>query len=237
MHRLDLMFTKFEMTSIPLARWENSYALTSSEFLNDKLIIVYVHGSNHIRADLQPVSANVDLSSSYQVDLCHDIISWIRSEGYGLLDIIVDPKLLKLPGDESFRDIPVYLWDNYIMFGEATHVILIGQDVGCQCVMDLLAQRASNVMKIVRGIVQIVGSSVIPLTPRDSIDVRNWYKENSQVYISADHGLLKTGKVLKRHGTVISLAEAEPAKLIKHAQPYIQQFIKERFVYEGEDRP
>lgn len=76
----------------------------------------------------------------------------------------------------------------------AQRVIIIGHGPGSQHVMDLLERRcmsspsppndsmlnayqAVSVMRMVKAVVQIVGHSAIPVTPRNSDDLTEWYRK------------------------------------------------------------
>nr|VWO99350.1 Transcriptional repressor TUP1 [Ganoderma boninense] len=146
----------------------------------------------------------------------------------------------------------VYLWDNYIQLTDARQVILIGHGPGCAPLMSLIQQRATSVMKTVKGVVQVVGHHNVPYTPRDMEVLRQWYydassfcpsswreqssltcrrldrMQNSIVIVPANHRIFQNPKTFKKHGTIFRIAEEKPIKLIIKAMPGIQSYIQEK---------
>jgi histone deacetylase 6 len=76
----------------------------------------------------------------------------------------------------------------------AQRVIIIGHGPGSQYVMDLLERRCTSplcllndfilnadqavgIMRAVKAVVQVVGHSAIPVTPRNSEDLTEWYRK------------------------------------------------------------
>jgi histone deacetylase 6 len=87
--------------------------------------------------------------------------------------------------------------ENLCPFGRlanAQRVIVIGHGPGSHHVMDLLERRCTSrlslrkdfilnaykavgVMRMVKAVVQVVGHSAIPVTPRNSEDLTEWYRK------------------------------------------------------------
>jgi histone deacetylase 6 len=86
------------------------------------------------------------------------------------------------------RDVLRHLWDNYIQISPAQRVILIGHGTGCQMLMGLIDKRAASVMKKVKLVVQVVGHSKVPMVPKYSDELRNWYGQQNVSRTQAQAG-------------------------------------------------
>lgn len=97
--------------------------------------------------------------------------------------------------------------------------------------MDLLQRRAVGAMRIVRAVIQIVGHSAIPVTPRNSDELTDWYRKHSFVVIPSTHRVLgpaMKAKDIRRHGDLVPIDESQPVKLIMRALPGIEQFVSQK---------
>ncbi|KAG6845886.1 hypothetical protein H0H87_000692 [Tephrocybe sp. NHM501043] len=150
--------------------------------------------------------------------------------------------------DDFGKEILTYLWDNYVQYVDffheqffigphlgrlsgARHVFLMGHGPGSRPIMDLLERRTASVMKVVKGVVQIVGHSTIPTTPKYVEDLAAWYQKNSFVVLPSTHRVLTPTlkpKDLRRHGNLVPMNESQVVKLIHKALPPISEFIKQQ---------
>jgi len=177
----------------------------------------------------------VDLEKSYLIDFSKELIAWVKAEKYSLLDVNLFPKPFAKPlsrsksPDEIRKLVATYLWDNYVLLSNATSVILIGHGHGCRPVMDLLETRTVGVMRMVKVVIQVTGHSKLPMVPKDADDLRVWYRKHSLVIIPSTHRVLgpdTKAKDLRRHGTLSSIDEPQPVRLIMRALPGIKEFVK-----------
>jgi len=137
------------------------------------------------------------------------------------------------------RDIVTYLWDNFVQLSKVERIILIGHGPGCQPVMDLIEHRFASARKMVKLVIQIVGTSKIPVAPRYSDnDIRVWYKEHSWVVIPKIHPILGPeikAKDLRRHGNLVPIDEVQPVRVFLKALPGIQNTVKKHLEKPDDD--
>lgn len=128
------------------------------------------------------------------------IASWAEQFSYALIDLEGDATLPLMPlrnnylervesgGDGSrraaLRKALLYIWDNYISLAVAP-VVLIGHGSGCDAVMHLIANRA--VRSRVRAVVQVMGHNALPLLPKNRLELRQWFVNNSIVICPKGH--------------------------------------------------
>ncbi|KAJ7770150.1 histone deacetylase complex protein [Mycena maculata] len=249
LHRQYYLYSKHDMMQVPLVgaeldhRFSAQVMCTSDIFQKDTLVFM-IHEFGNLRMELaNSINCDVQLERSYLIDFSKELVDWVKTDGYSLLDVNLFPK----PSDEPFprpksitdlrKDLVTYLWDNYVQLCNATSIILIGHGPGCAILMDLIDLRATSVMKTVRGVVQVIGNSTLR-PPKAALDLREWYKEasfflfchcNSFVALPTNHPIWSPdtrAKELKRHGNLQKIDEEQSVKLIIKALPAIKSFVK-----------
>ncbi|KAL0956532.1 hypothetical protein HGRIS_002673 [Hohenbuehelia grisea] len=191
-HRQYYLYTTHQMMQIPLGSPEleerfGAQVVCSGDIFERKTLVLFVHEMGNIRAELDAsVWCDVRQEKSYLIDASKEVIAWVKSEGYSIIDVNLNPKPFTSymgrpnprpfrPTDVLGREVITYIWDNFVQLSDAKQVILIGHGPGCQPVMDLIDNRAAQVMKLVKSVVQIVGEYKVPAVPKYSDDVRAWY--------------------------------------------------------------
>ncbi|KAI0633452.1 histone deacetylase complex protein [Trametes polyzona] len=237
-HRQDYLYRTHGMLEVPLMnaalieRFDAQVACTP-DILDNDVLIVFAHEFGNLSVELDSTMyCNVRQEHSYLVDCSKQLLTWAKAEGYAVLDVNVFPKpnaKSKLKHTDDYGGaVMVYLWDNYIQLTNARRVVLVGHGPGCDAVMSMIQQRTTSVMRLVRGVVQVVGLRTIPATPKNNIPLREWYFNNSTVIVPSTHPMLTDSKMLKRHGSVFRMDEEKPIKLIIRAMPGIQTFIQQQ---------
>jgi len=86
-------------------------------------------------------------------------------------------------------------------------------------------------MQAVRGVVQIVDDGSVPIIPRNYPELRDWYRENSQVLVPTTWlSTLESGRFAKRQGTLVGIDGGNDiSTFVRSALPKIEEFVKVRF--------
>lgn len=250
-HRQHYLFVQHGMLQIPLISDEleerfSAQVTCSSDIFDRKTLVFFAHEFGNLRFELtSSATCDVELERSYLLDTSKEIINWVRREKYALLDVNLYPKPVETPlprsktTDDLKRDILTYLWDNFIQLSNAERIILIGHGPGCQPIMELVEQRFVSVRKKVKLVVQVVGTSKIPIAPRhNDNEIRVWYKQHSSVVIPHIHPILGPeikAKDLRRHGQLVPIDEVQPVRVFLKALPGIQNVIKTQLEKPDED--
>jgi histone deacetylase 6 len=237
-HRQDYMYTTFGMLEVPLMHDDvrekfSAQVMCSKDMLDNEVLVVFAHEFGNLRVEISDrLTCDVQLESSYIIDVSKQLVRWIQQEHYGLLDINLFPKPLssnrdypKKSSEQYAREIMTYLWDNYILLSSAKRIILIGHGPGVVGISELLESRTAGVMRQVKLVVQVVGYTKIPLVPRKGPDLSTWYQKHSLVIVPHDHIIRHEGKILKRHGQLVFAEESKPVKLMLRALPLIQTHV------------
>ncbi|KAI9437713.1 histone deacetylase complex protein [Lactarius indigo] len=165
-HRQDYMYTNFGMLEVPLMHDDvrekfSAQVMCSKDMLDNEVLVVFAHEFGNLRVEISDrLTCDVQLESSYIIDVSKQLVRWIQQENYGLLDINLFPKPPSSNRDYA-REIMTYLWDNYISLSTAKRIILIGHGPGV----------AAGVMRHVKLVVQVVGYTKVPLVPKKGPDL------------------------------------------------------------------
>lgn len=242
-HRQHYLYTEHDMMQIPMISPEleqrfSTQIMCTRDIFEKKIMVIFAHEFGNLRLELQSsATCDVHMERSYLLDFSKALITWIKAKDYSLLDVNLFPKPFSTMTtrarslDDFGKDILTYLWDNYVQLANAQRVIIIGHGPGSQHVMDLLERRSVGVMRMVKAVVQIVGHSAIPMTPRNSDDLIEWYRKHSFVVIPSTHRMLgpaMRAKDIRRHGELVPIDESQPVKLVMLALPGIEQFVNQQ---------
>ncbi|KAH9083365.1 histone deacetylase complex protein [Lactarius deliciosus] len=236
-HRQDYMYSNFGMLEVPLMHddvREKFSAQVIKDMLDNEVLVVFAHEFGNLRVEISDrLTCDVQLESSYIIDVSKQLVRWIQQENYGLLDINLFPKppssnrdYPQKPPEQYAREIMTYLWDNYILLSTAKRIILIGHGPGVVGISELLESRTAGVMRHVKLVVQVVGYTKVPLVPKKGPDLITWYQKHSLVIVPHDHVIRHEGKILKRHGQLVFAEESKPVKLMLRALPLIQTHVR-----------
>ncbi|KAK2463227.1 hypothetical protein APHAL10511_004882 [Amanita phalloides] len=242
-HRQHYLFTQHGMLQIPLVSKEledrfSTQITCSSNIFDCKTLVFLAHEFGNLRFELvSSATCDAELERSYLLDTSKELIDWAKKEKHGILDINLYPKPVTTPLSRSRttedlkKDIVTYLWDNFVQLSNAQRIILIGHGPGCQPMMDLIEHRSISVKKLVKVVIQIVGTSKFPISPKNDDETRIWYKNNSCVVIPSIHPILgpqMKAKDLRRHGQLISINEVQPVRVFLKALPVIQNLVRDQ---------
>jgi histone deacetylase 6 len=246
-HRRYYLSTNFKMMQIPLLGLLqnpfNGQVMCTQDLFDNSTLVVLAHEFGNLRIELESaVTCNLNVERSYLLDFTKELLRWISGEGYALLDVNLFPKPFAAVQQTSRRSagkkisgqydeaaaLLIYLWDNYIHLSGAQKIVFIGHGPACQPLMDLIDARFNTVTKSVKGVVQVIGYSKVPVTPKKSDDLRAWYAKQSCVLLPADHHILRPeGKhSQKKHGMLCPVDELQPMKIVMKGLPAIQAFVK-----------
>ncbi|CUM66524.1 uncharacterized protein PRCAT00004191001 [Priceomyces carsonii] len=187
--------------------------LASPNVNNSSTIIIYVHDSPEIWANINPVSGTIEASSS--VVLEHPLVQIIEkikkeinkeksdscpeADEVGHIDIYVPSSQFPIPSYTSSnlsttysqvifgQELLLYIWDNYISyFSQVKKIVFVGFGDAYQSIIHLFAKRPSqNIKDIVKGtIVFLDRSNLKSLVPVMDESMIDWYYQNSVIFTS-----------------------------------------------------
>ncbi|KAF4621405.1 hypothetical protein D9613_000736 [Agrocybe pediades] len=246
-HRQHYMYTTHNMMQVPMMTPEqdarfSAQVMCTSDIFENKTLVVFVHEFGNLRLELESsLTCDAHLERSYMLDVSKQLVGWVKSEGYALLDANLFPKptnITPLPTrnkhvEDVGKDLMTYIWDNYIQLSNAEHIIFIGHGPGCKPLIDLASRRASSVVRTVKAVIQVLGLQKLPSVPSDVDDAHKIFNivlQCSLVIVPSTHPIMSPAmkpKDIRRHGTIIPIHEKRQLKLIMQAMPAIKEFVKE----------
>ncbi|PHH65416.1 hypothetical protein CDD81_2520 [Ophiocordyceps australis] len=193
--------------------------LVTPQLQSAKRILIILHDPPQLLAQPDVVDTSVEAHNAWVVDGVTQYIDWACREKFGVMDINVpcyisqeDDSDAYIPGSneqaiqEQIQQVMCYLWDNFIQLYETDEIFVISAGNAYLGVKMLLVSRdcrakLSGVVNFVTGTLRTVKSDI-------DTELSSWYKENSRVYVAADHACWAdpalTRKVhKKRFGTVV----------------------------------
>ncbi|KAF8897049.1 histone deacetylase complex protein [Gymnopilus junonius] len=243
-HRQHYLYTNHDMMQVPMMTAEleerfSSQVMCTSDIFENKTLVLFVHEFGNLRLELESsATCDAHLERSYLIDFSKDLIGWVRSQGYSLLDANLFPKPVATRGpsirhksmEDVGKEVLLYLWDNYVQLSSAQRVILIGHGPGCRSLIHLVNKRTVSVTKSVKAFIQVVGAQRNPSIPANVDNARAWYERVSLSIVPSSHPILVPSKKpegLRKYATIVPLAETRQIKLITMALPAIKQFVDE----------
>ncbi|KAF9475778.1 histone deacetylase complex protein [Pholiota conissans] len=242
-HRQHYMYKTHSLMQVPMMTPEledrfSSQIMCTPDIFDNKTLVVFVHEFGNLRLELESsATCDANLERSYLIDFSKQLVSWIKEEGYSLLDANLYPKPAKIIPvrhktiEDMAKDVLTYLWDNYIQLSNAQRIVFIGHGPGCKPLVDLVNHRTVSVIKVVKVFIQVLGLQKMPSCPQDTEDARAWYQKCSLVIVPSTHpivGPIVKPRDIRRHGTIIPISETRQIKLIVRGIPAIKDFVKEQ---------
>ncbi|KAJ3896870.1 histone deacetylase complex protein [Lentinula edodes] len=245
-HRAHYLYKNYKMMQVPLLSFlQNPFAgqvICTPDLFENNTLVVLAHEFGNLRLELESaMTCDLNMERSYLLDFTKELMRWINGEGYALLDVNLYPKpftsvsqnskrLSNKKNAERYDDttaLLTYLWDNYIHLSGAKKIVFIGHGPACQPLMNLIDARFNSINRYVKAVVQVVGFSKVPVTPKKD-EFRSWYAKCSCVLLSANHHILRPEALhsIKKHGVLCPIDELQPVRIVMKGLPAIQAFIK-----------
>ncbi|KAJ3748805.1 histone deacetylase complex protein [Lentinula detonsa] len=245
-HRAHYLYKNYKMMQVPLLGFLQSpfagQVICTPDLFENKTLVVLAHEFGNLRLELESaMTCDLNLERSYLLDFTKELMRWINEEGYALLDVNLYPKPFasvsqntkrtsNKKNSERYDDttaLLTYLWDNYIHLSGAQKIVFIGHGPACQPLMNLIDARFNSITRNVKAVVQVVGYSKVPFTPKKD-DFRSWYAKCSCVLLPANHHILQPEATYskKKHGVLCPIEELQPVRIVMKGLPVIQAFLK-----------
>ncbi|KAJ5948031.1 hypothetical protein N7466_001046 [Penicillium verhagenii] len=210
------LYTLFKLT--PLFIYRNTISktfehqvLASSNLNSGVPIVVIFHDPPEIVVGADPISGKPEAHNTWIADFQKDYVEWIVKKGFAVIDVNI-PKFVTRDEDtgkyededterpHTTEKLAAYLWDNYIDVQEETpEVFFIGMGTAFYGVTSFLINR-DNLYKKVNSVISFVTSHPVrAVASATQTWMSKWYRENSLVFVSHEHGIWDH-KLSKRYG-------------------------------------
>ncbi|KJZ78848.1 hypothetical protein HIM_01621 [Hirsutella minnesotensis 3608] len=193
--------------------------LVTPDLHEARRILVIIHDPPQLLAQPDAIDTSIEPHNAWVVDGVFQYIDWAVSQKFGIMDINVPAYITHeedtdsfIPGyneramQEQIQQLVCYVWDNFLQLYDTDEIFLLGVGNAYLGVKVLLINRDCKAR--ISGVVNFVTGNLRPVKSDVDPDLSTWYKENSRVYVAADHACWSdpelTRKVHRRRfGTVV----------------------------------
>ncbi|KAK7026903.1 histone deacetylase complex protein [Favolaschia claudopus] len=237
LHRQHYMYSEHGMMEVPLVSAEleqrfSGQVICSPDVFQCETLVFVVHEFGNLRVEMSAsVMRDAQLERANLIEFSKDLVTWVKAEGYSLLDVNLFPKpngSILRPKTKSIRalrqEVITYVWDNYVMLSSGRNIVLVGHGPACQQLMDLIDMRETSVVESVRSVIQVVGHwpPCLPSRPENL----KWYRCHSFLALGCDHSIRRKVQEVEWHGHVLDVDEDRSVALFAKALPDIKRFVK-----------
>lgn len=202
----DYEFVKFPLLKLKL---DDNTVLCSPNIHKKNNIIILVHDTPEIWASRNPITGNIDPSTSVIIDTGLDFIKWSMEHEYGLIDINIPQSLVEQDNYSAIitsQEVLAFIWDNYLKYFEpTTKISFVGIGDASAGVVHLLGHRDTR--NFTKAAISFLGEkSLKPLVPLVDETLTDWYFKNSLVFSNKNHncwGENEHKKPRKKYGRVL----------------------------------
>ncbi|CAJ2510707.1 Uu.00g063320.m01.CDS01 [Anthostomella pinea] len=223
--------------------FENQVLVTPG-IQSKKKVLFIIHDPPELVAMPDVIDNTVDPHNGFILDGVTSYVNWAIKNSFGVLDANV-PHYITHPEDmdayvprptekslqHQIQELVCYVWDNYLQLYDVEDLFLLGVGNAYLGVKVLLTSR--DCKNRIAGVVNFVTGNLRPVKSETDQELSGWYKHNSLVYVSKDHGCwgdeeLKKKVMKKRFGGVKKSPETGLNLMMEEHAEEVHQFIKER---------
>ncbi|KAK2763229.1 Histone deacetylase hda1 [Arachnomyces sp. PD_36] len=251
------LFNEFKLTNLFVYRNKISTSfqdqvLASSNYDQERPLLVIFHDPPELMGVPHPVTNKLESHNCWLADVVKDYIEWAVGKGFGVIDVNVPTHTTdkETPGPGQYEDedqnlvkdteeLAGYLWENYIEPNSATEIFFLGIGDAFYGIANLLMNR-DTIYNRLTGVISYVGKNPVrAISSNNDPNLSRWYKSNSLVFVSANHGVWSGPdgfrKPSKRYGTLhksskIGLSEM----LVQHKSDVFDWILQRVGVEESE---
>ncbi|KAI1366365.1 histone deacetylase [Xylaria arbuscula] len=222
--------------------FDNQVLVTPGLHSKRKILFI-IHDPPELVAMPDVIDNTVDPHNSF-LNGVMSYVDWGCKNHFGIIDANI-PHYITHPEDldahmprtpeknlqKEIEELVTYIWDNYLQLYDVEELFLLGVGDAYLGVKILLTNR--NCKDRVSGVVNFVTGNLRPVKSETDPELSTWYKQNSLVFVAADHACWSdedlAKKVLKRRfgGVKKSPKTGINTMMEEHAKE-VQQWIMAR---------
>ncbi|KAI0106978.1 histone deacetylase [Nemania sp. FL0031] len=248
-YQRQVLTEKHNMVSLYIQRealfksYENQVLITPGIQSMRKVLFI-IHDAPALLAMPDLIDNTIDGFNSFIADGVSAYVDWAHEQGFGVIDANI-PHYITHPEDvEAFQPRPserslqqqiqelvCFIWDNYLQLWDVEDLFLLGVGDAYLGVKVLLTNRECK--DRISGVVNFVTGNLRPVKSETDPDLSTWYKNNSLVFVAADHACWSdeelSKKVLKkRFGRVQKSGETGLHRMMEAHAAEVQTWISGR---------
>ncbi|KAJ5992086.1 histone deacetylase [Penicillium sp. IBT 35674x] len=228
----------------------NHQVLASPNYNQGVPLLVIFHDPPEIMGATHPLTNKLEAHNCWiHTDVQKEYVALAVEKGWAVIDVNVPMHISRDKTTGKFEDedvnrphateeLAAYLWDNYIDPSNATDVFFMGIGTAFYGVTSLLINR-DNLYQNVNGVISFVSDHPVrAVASATQTWMSKWYRENSLVFVSHQHGVWEH-KPSKRYGNLRKSPQATISDMLaEHKEEtfdWIRDHIKVQSESEDED--
>ncbi|KAJ5673297.1 histone deacetylase [Penicillium longicatenatum] len=226
--------------------------LASPNYNQGVPLLIIFHDPPELLGVTHPLTNKLEAHNCWVAsDIQKDYVALAAEKGWGVIDVNVPMHISRDQSTGKFEDedvnrphateeLAAYLWDNYIDPSNATDVFFMGVGTAFYGVTSLLINR-DNLYQNVNGVISFVSDHPVrAVASATQTWMSKWYRENSLVFVSHQHGVWEH-KPSKRYGNLRKSPQGTLSEMLsehkEEAFDWITDHIKVLSESEDDDAP
>lgn len=171
-------------------------------------------------------------------------VDWAIKQGFAVIDVNLPKHVSGFDVDGEHEDndsienrtreatsLLTYIWDNYIMLGESTHIFLMGTNTGHGAILNFIRANEERAQMLNTAISFVEDVPLLSAKSQTNDAFARWYHGASQVFVSGEHGFWATDfarKPKKRFGRVIQSSRSSLPEMLQAHSSTVFECLSER---------
>ncbi|KAI0859358.1 histone deacetylase [Xylaria cubensis] len=218
--------------------------LVTPDIQSKRKVLFIIHDPPELLAMPDIIDNTVDPHNGFILDGVMSYVDWGNKNDFGVIDANI-PHYITHPEDldafmprstekslqQQIQELVCYIWDNYLQLYDVEELFLLGVGNAYLGVKVLLTNRECK--DRIAGVVNFVTGNLRPVKSETDPDLSTWYKNNSLVFVAADHACWSDEDLAKkvhkrRFGGVKKSSESGLNRMMEAHAGEVQRWVKDR---------
>ncbi|KAI8624593.1 histone deacetylase [Xylariaceae sp. FL1651] len=183
--------------------------LVTPDIQSMKKILFIIHDPPELVAMPDVIDNTVDPHNGFILDGVTSYVEWAHKNDFGVIDANI-PHYITHPEDldaflprasekslqHQIQELVCYIWDNYLQLYDVEELFLLGVGNAYLGVKVLLTSRECK--NRISGVINFVTGNLRPVKSETDPELSGWYKNNSLVFVAADHACWSDEELAKK---------------------------------------
>ncbi|CAK3976394.1 Histone deacetylase clr3 [Lecanosticta acicola] len=215
-HEMSPLFIHQEQLA---TEFENQ-VLATPKYKEARPLLVILHDPPEVLATPDPRTGRIDLHNTWLTDVVKTYVDWAVKQGFSVIDVNLPKHIADYDAnsDQGYREassvesrvkeatlLLTYLWENHIEIYDATHVFLMGTNIGHGAIVNFIKTHEEQAERLDKAISFVEDVPLLSCKSMTNDNLRGWYYSISLVFVSGEHAFWTSEvgtKSRKRFGNV-----------------------------------
>ncbi|KAI5787096.1 histone deacetylase Clr3 [Geopyxis carbonaria] len=229
------LYELYGMTPLEIYRDQISTSFTNQvmateDYIKKETIVFFVHDPPPVIAVPDPRTNRIALHKAFMVDQVPLYAQWAIDNDYAMIDANIPEALSGIDtgytAAKHTEEVCTYIWDNYLEISDAQNIILVGAGQAVVGLIHLLVHR--DCRERVKATISLIGENdplrAVSSNIADEF-LPEWYFNNSQIFISANHDAWERPRIRKKFGKLEKIAASEVHEILRQSFPRATEWL------------